>query len=170
MIAIVVSLIAVCVVIIILEDLLADNVDKPSPHRAVGLNANKSNLDSDNASKTNKLTNSSHLNEIRTENAKSESKCWLSEQFRVVSECESCPQKDNISEQLIVCNDNGYRQRLECQSVGLVYRPCDRSEAHFWTFELIMFCLSIVSTFYVHKRQKYIYRKTIERIERQIAS
>ena len=161
MILVVVILIMVCIIVIIFEDLLADNVDKPSPLRP---NDNKLNLNSL------QTLNSSQLNAIKSENLKTESKCWRYESFEVLSGCQRCPQIDNTSEELIACKPNGFRQRIECKTIGTVYRWCDRSEYHFWVFQSIMVLVSIISAFYVNKRQKFINRKTIERIERQIAS
>ena len=167
MILVVVILIMVCIIIIIFEDLLADNVDKPSPLRPIENNTSKSNV---NLIQTlNNSLNSSQFNEIKGENIKTESKCWRYETYEVLSDCESCL-PDIGSQHLIACKANGFRQRINCKTIGLVYRSCDTSEHHFWIFQFIMFSISIISAFYVNQRQRYLNRKTIERIERQIAS
>src|SRR5690348_15787687 len=122
---VVIILIMVCVIVIILDDLFTDNVDKRSPRRHFDNNMSKT--------KPNSLQtlNSSQLNEIKVQNIRTESKCWTYESFKVVSDCLICDTSDIITQELIACKPNGFRQQIDCKTIGLVYRWCDSSEHNF---------------------------------------
>ncbi|CAG2101309.1 unnamed protein product [Medioppia subpectinata] len=117
---IVVILIAVCIVVIIWEDLLADNVDKPSPHR---LSHTVDDLLMANRSAANAIVggngvlNSSHVKHIESENTKTESKCWRFQEFEVLSGCDVCDVEDTLSKHLIACHTSGFKQLVKCHSI-----------------------------------------------------
>jgi hypothetical protein len=160
MILIVVILILISLIVVILEDLLADNVDKPSPHRLNKLNKDLNDLN----------INKSQLSLMSDENTRTNSKCWLIEDFETITDCIACTQYEKVSRHLIACIPNGFKQRIKCLTFGSVYRSCDKSNANFWVFEFSMIFFSTISCLCVYKRQKYLDRITFERIQRQIAS
>ncbi|XP_054164510.1 protein JTB-like [Oppia nitens] len=166
MIAIVVILAVLMVIIIIWEDLMADNVHTSPYHPLIHTTDDIINK----SIETSVDLNSSHLIAIKRENTNTESKCWQYQQFQSITDCLPCDKTDTSSKLLTACKKTGYKQRIKCQTIGLVYRWCNTNEANFWTFEFMMIFVAIFSGFYVKRRQRYIYHKTIERIERQIAS
>ncbi|CAG2161905.1 unnamed protein product [Oppiella nova] len=118
---IVVVLIMVCIIVIIWEDLLADNVDKPSPHRLHhsfdDLLVNKSSVNMNPMDPLTDVLNSSQLKFVSEQNTRTESKCWRFQDYEVLSSCVTCDDTDITSRHLTACKANGLKQLIKCQSI-----------------------------------------------------
>ena len=159
-------LIALCIIIVILEDTITDHVDKPTPYLEHIRQQQYLNLS---ISQLNKVSNSvpfsnlnfSHSSPILNAN------CWKHESFTIESKCAPCSAKERL---LPACIVTGYKEHLRCTLSGDVFRSCDNVTSIFWVFQFFMICLSVVFNFYVKKRQSYLNRLVLERIEKQVAS
>lgn len=153
MIAVIGVLILLCIIIVILEDSIADTVDKPTPyleHVAKSLARN---------------TSASPHTDSRIKHL--HASCWTTEKFTVEAKCSPCSVKEM---QLPACIATGYKEHLHCDTTGHVFRSCDSSALLFWMFQFFMLCLSFVFNFYVKQRQTFLNRMILDRIEKQIAS
>lgn len=174
MIVVICVLILLCIIIVILEDSIADNVDKPTPylehyHRKLNeSNASAiSKIINNNVPENNSVTKSAIiLPDINEPHQTSE--CWRTESYRVVGKCSHCNKKEA---HLPACLATGYKEHLHCQVSGEdVFRSCDTVTSLFWGFHFFMLCLSIVFNFYVRKRQSLLNRQVLSKIEKQLSS
>ena len=161
MIIVVVVLIVVCILVIIIEDSITDEPLAPMPKFPIDLADLKV---------KDKNKNNSIMLMINDQNVRTASHCWLEEEFSVIKQCEPCNEFEKKSKQLIACVLTGYKETINCKSFGQVYRSCDMTSRNFFIFQSFMIFISILSGIIVHKRQKFLDRKTFERIQRQIAS
>lgn len=173
-------LIALCIIIVILEDTITDHVDKPTPYlehhrKQQQQQQEKQQNKKNNNSPVIKLPPSSddHLNNQSDLHASISSgvfgeECWQREAFTIKMRCTPCKAKER---HLPACLDTGYHEHLHCAQSGVdVFRSCDTVTSFFWVFQFFMICLSVVFNFYVKRRQSYLNRVVLDRIEKQIAS
>lgn len=158
-------LILLCIIIVILEDTITDHVDKPTPYLEHLRRHHNQSADQKHPSASSLPVlagNLSHPSSIQLG-----SQCWQHEPFTVLSKCGPCSVKERL---LPACIDTGYKEHLHCALSGDVFRTCDSVTSLFWVFHFFMLCLSVVFNFYVKKRQSYLNRLVLERIEKQISS
>lgn len=172
-------LIALCIIIVIFEDTITDHVDKHTPylehHRKQEQqkqqqqeNSNKNDDSPIKPSSDEHLHNQSILQPSSISNSILSEECWLHEVFTVKMRCTPCKAKER---HLPACLDTGYHEHLHCAKSGVdVFRSCDTVTSVFWVFQFFMLCLSLVFNFYVKRRQSYLNRVVLDRIEKQIAS
>lgn len=174
MIVVICVLILLCIIIVILEDSIADNVDRPTPylehyHRKL----NESNVPTiakvDNSVPENSsITKSTVILPHISKQQPATSECWRTEAYRVVGKCSHCSKKEA---HLPACLETGYKEHLHCQKSGEdVFRSCDTVTSLFWGFHFFMLCLSVVFNFYVRKRQSLLNRQILSKIEKQLSS
>lgn len=100
--------------------------------------------------------------------------CWLNEDYEVVEECHPCTDFEIASKSNKVCAETHYKEAVNCQKSGKVYRSCDKvkwlEEKKFWQFEGTVFLIACLSTAVVHLRQKILDHRMLRRIQRQIAN
>lgn len=160
MIVVIGILILLCIIIMILEDSIADKVEKPTPYLDhVNRILNSSQLEL-------KHSNQTHLHQtnVSSENI---SLCWKHEQYTVRTKCSPCDMKEML---LPACIETGFKEHLHCKTSGDVFRSCDSNTFLFWGFEFCMLSLCLVFNFYVKNRQNLLNRQILDRIEKQIAS
>ncbi len=78
--------------------------------------------------------NKSQLLLMSDENTRTNSKCWLIEDFETITDCIACTQYEKVWH-LIACIPNGFEQRIKCLTFGSVYRSCDKSNTNFSVFQ-----------------------------------
>lgn len=75
---------------------------------------------------------------------------------------------------LRVCVKTHYKELLRCASGEVVLRSCDRvayyDERDFWTFEVFMLILSLISFISYTSRQKVLNKRMLQRVQRQLAN
>lgn len=161
-------LLLVCIIIVILEDSIADHVDKPTPYldRHSSKHQQQPHIDANVPPSNHNLlllpNISQHHPSIQIDQS-----CWEHEEFTIQVKCAPCKVKERL---LSACQSTGYKEHLHCSLSGDVFRSCDSVTSVFWVFQFFMICLSLVFNFYVKKRQVYLNRLVLERIEKQIAS
>ncbi|KAF7487976.1 hypothetical protein SSS_10769 [Sarcoptes scabiei] len=184
MILVIVVLILLCIIIVVWEESITDNVDRPAPY--LEYYHNDQNLLSDKNLHSNRSDSSSsslvqnQVKKIVQDNRQvknnlkphisimAKNHCWMNEKFQVKSKCLICTRKEH---HLDYCLQTGHKEEINCEKSGIVFRSCDDiKESLFYVFEFFMLCMSFVFCFYAQKRQSYLNRMILNRIEKQISS
>jgi len=101
-------------------------------------------------------------------------KCWTTETYNVVTECDLCSKEEINSHMPVVCVARGNKEKVKCASGKIAYRACDKviwvEERKFWIFETVMCLLGGLSYAVVFLRQKQQDHKMYQKIQRQIAA
>ena len=78
------------------------------------------------------------------------------------------------SQSIGVCIHTHYKEVIKCSSGEMVTRSCDRTayldERSFWRFEGSMLGLSAVSTICVIARRRVLNKRSLQRMQRQLAN
>ncbi|XP_017773548.1 PREDICTED: protein JTB [Nicrophorus vespilloides] len=102
------------------------------------------------------------------------STCFEKEHFEIIKECEPCTEFEIASKSIGVCIHTHYKEVLRCASGETVTRSCDKTafidERTFWRFEGCMFLASVVATFCALSRKRVLNRRTMQRVQRQLAN
>ncbi|XP_023236253.1 protein JTB-like [Centruroides sculpturatus] len=139
MVFVVASLVCSCLVVLVVESVLA-----PSPDKY--------------ARPTDELDNSS---------------CWNNEKYSVTQNCRACNQFEKVSKHTLACLSTGYKEEITCEKSGTVYRSCKvpwLEQRNFWLVEGTAAGMALLGGLAVTWRQKRLDRRTVERIQRQIAA
>ena len=150
MIGLVVILVCICLIVMILEGLLAGDgkhhivhVEHPPPGETNG--------------------NVIHHN--------NESKpCWQTSKVDVIEYCHQC--EGTVEPKLKeTCNKTGWVERVKCRSSNVsVVRSCPLpSSAPFWRFELFMVAISFLSAYFCYRRESFLEGKAFDRINKQVS-
>ncbi|BFZ02156.1 hypothetical protein BsWGS_05194 [Bradybaena similaris] len=95
------------------------------------------------------------------------------EMFSVISRCERCSKQESRDD-VGVCSETGYKQRIKCDSGKEEFIWCDISpaveESDFWKFQLCTLLLGLSSYAVVYLRQKKLDKRLMEKINKQIAA
>lgn len=102
-------------------------------------------------------------------------KCWKTEEFIVVKECDLCTDDEISKQDPLVCVAKGVKELVECKkSARRAYRSCDKvtwiEERRFWTFEGVLTLIGFFCGVGLFIRQKQIDHRMYQRIQRQIAA
>ncbi|XP_018016714.1 protein JTB [Hyalella azteca] len=100
--------------------------------------------------------------------------CWSREEFKLLEECQPCTDLELKSRSPVACGTAHYRQKIECNTTGVVFRTCDRvvwlEERHFLVFELSCLAVAIAGYTYTTHRHSYLQDKVLARISQQLAA
>lgn len=114
--------------------------------------------------------NNTHL--VATISTNQTSNCWLKESFRIIEQCHPCTDFEITSQSNPACKETRYKEAVECETSGKVYRSCAKvswiEETKFWKFESCMFGLAVVSTAVAYFRQAVLNRRVMLRIQKQL--
>ena len=167
MIAITVSLIAICAVIIILESLFAVDDTKPTPSQESKLFMKEDNLQKLKTDTSSIKSNSSDFNEILLQQRFG---CWNHEEYDIRKPCSKCTNFELKSRHLSACSPTEYKEEVYCYKSGLTLKSCDLRSSHFLTFEVLMVISSILFCYLTQIREKQIQSRLVAKINKQIAS
>ncbi|KAK5648785.1 hypothetical protein RI129_003677 [Pyrocoelia pectoralis] len=102
------------------------------------------------------------------------STCFEREKYEIVDECQPCTDFEITSKSIGVCIHTHYKEVLKCASGEMVTRSCDKvayiEEQKFWKFESFMFLPAFLSTVAVYVRKKVLYKRMVQRVQRQLAN
>lgn len=118
--------------------------------------------------------NSHHLHQMTASNGNNTASCWTREHFTILDNCHVCSDFESKSSEFSVCYKTGYKEKVNCEKEGEVFRSCERvvwiEERKFWTFEGCMLVAGVLSGLIVVYRQRQIDQRMIQRIQKQIAA
>jgi len=100
--------------------------------------------------------------------------CWLTKEFRIVKECQTCSQFD-LNLKHAVCLATGYKELIRCVNEEHdAWRSCDKlpwmEKRNFWIFQSSTFVLGLFSGLITFTRQRQLNRRTLDRIQKQISA
>jgi hypothetical protein len=185
MILLVLGLAGLCVVIIVLEGLFADDQSwhplfpaqghRWQPHKTLPESKDVVVPISAGSNNPTAVANQSHKQSAPMENKEkleSTAFCWLHEPHVLVEQCSKCTEKD-LRDHVEACTNTGYKERIRCQSTGLIMRSCVAtapSTSQFSLFHLSMLFLSGFGYVMIGLRRKQLDAKMYEKFRRQLQS
>merc|ERR1712080_486226 len=95
-------------------------------------------------------------------------KCWTTEDFSVVSECDLCSREEINSQSPVVCVARVNKENVVCKSGKVAYRACDKVrwlEERKFLFDSVMCLIGGVSYAVVFLRQKQQDHKMYQKIQ-----